>query len=292
MILQQNVYEFNKDTPPLCHVQPDSILQFKTQDCFANQINTPEQTVDTLNLSHANPSVGPVYVEGAQRGDALRVEILDIRIIDRAVCCTIPGCGPLHQTAQTRTVVFPAEEGWSEFKGIRFPLEPMIGVIGCAPDEPIPTGWVGDHGGNMDCKLIKKGAVLYLPVYQPGALLHLGDIHAAMGDCELNGTGLEAPALVTVRVSLVKEACLELPVLETFDKWYVIGHGPDYPSAVTRTSGVMQKLLEKAYGWDATDAYIYLSIQGDVEICQACVPCSIDMVLRCGVPKQPGRPLV
>ena len=97
---------------------------------------------------------------------------------------------------------------------------------------------------------------------------------------------------MTLRISLVKGAALKLPVLETKDRWYTIGHGRDYYEALKQTTGWLQELIMKAYGWDATDAYLYLSVQGDVEVCQSCASRSVEMVLRCGVPKQPGRPLV
>ena len=293
MKLDTVVYNFDPKNIPSATVPSGTILSFQTKDCFSNRIESEDQLMDELDLSHnMNPATGPVYVEGAHPGDVLRVDILDVVPTGHGVVCAVPGCGPLHATAETRTRVLDAENGYAEFNGMRFALEPMIGVIGCTPTEPIPTGWVGDHGGNLDCKLIKKGASLYCPVYVDGGLFQLGDVHAVMGDCELCGTGLEVPALVTVRLTLLRGKSIPYPVLETSDKWYVLAHAKTYSEAVTATTGAMQQLLMQAYGWDATDAYLYLSMQGDVEICQACVPCSIDMILRCGVPKQPGRPLL
>ena len=101
----------------------------------------------------------------------------------------------------------------------------MIGVIGCAPSGPdVIDGYVGSHGGNMDCKLITKGTRLYFPVRVEGALLQMGDVHAAMGDGELCGTGIEIPAEITVRVSLLKNFELHWPVLETFGPVQRGGH--------------------------------------------------------------------
>ncbi|MBQ4425269.1 MAG: acetamidase/formamidase family protein [Lachnospiraceae bacterium] len=293
MIIDTVVYSFDPRNAPAARVDSGAILSFRTKDCFSDRIGSENQLINDLDLSLGmNPATGPVYVEGACPGDILRVDILDVVPAGRGVVCSIPGCGPLHDTAETRTRVLETENGFAEFNGVRFALDPMIGVIGCTPAEPIPTGWVGDHGGNLDCKLVKKGASLYCPVYVAGALFQLGDVHAVMGDCELCGTGLEIPAVVTVRLTLMKGRSIPYPVLETQEKWYTLAHAKTYDEAVTLTAGAMQQLLMQAYGWDATDAFLYLSLQGDVEICQACVPCSIDMILRCGVPKQPGRPLL
>ena len=165
----------------------------------------------------------------------------------------------------------------------------MIGTIGCAPEEKIISLKCGDHGGNMDCKLIKEGSTVYFPIYTEGALFQLGDVHAAMGDAELCGTGLEVPAEVTARLTLLKKTAPELPILLCGNKWYVIGHGKDYDEANRKTALVMQKLLMRQYGFDGTEAYMYMSMQADNEICQGCAPCAVDIVIRCGVPQIEGH---
>lgn len=167
----------------------------------------------------------------------------------------------------------------------------MIGVIGTAPDgEDIIDGYVGSHGGNMDNKRITKGARLYFPVRVPGALLQMGDVHAAMGDAELCGTGIEIPAEITVKVSLVKGFELNWPVLETHEKWYVNACAQEYNEALVNASKELQRLLMGVTGWDAVEAYMYMSVQSDVEINQGCKPCEVQLSLRIGTPKLPQFP--
>ena len=137
----------------------------------------------------------------------------------------------------------------------------------------------------MDCKMIKKGTKVYLPVFVEGALLQMGDIHASMGDGELCGTGIEIEGRITAKTSLIKEKELNWPVAETATHWYVNVNGGDYDSALKAASLEMQRLLMAATGWDETDAFIFLSIKGDVGINQACSPCPIDMSLRMGLEK-------
>ena len=182
----------------------------------------------------------------------------------------------------------------ADFNGVKFPIDPMIGVIGTAPDgEDVIDGFVGAHGGNLDNKLITKGTRMYFPVRVPGALLQMGDVHATMGDAELCGTGIEIAAEITVKVSLVKGFELNWPVLETFGphgKWYVNASAQEFDEALMNVSKEMQRLLMHITGWDAIDTYMYMSVQSDVELSQACKPCEVQLSLRMGTPKLPQFP--
>lgn len=167
----------------------------------------------------------------------------------------------------------------------------MVGVIGVAPKEgKVTNGFPGAHGGNMDCNKIVKNSRLYFPVSVPGALFQLGDLHASMGDGELSGTGLEINGKVKVKFDVIKNFELNWPVLETEDMWYVIASDDSIDTALKYASKEMQLLVSKAYNWDMQDVYIYMSIRGDLEICQACKPSSFPAVLRSGVPKEKGKP--
>lgn len=144
----------------------------------------------------------------------------------------------------------------------------------------------------MDSKKLTAGSRVYLPVQVEGALLQMGDIHAVMGDCELCGTGLEIGGVITVRVSVLKGRKLDWPVIETVDAWHVVSARKDYTSALIDASAQMQELVCAAYGLDPTDAYLYLSLEGDVCINQGCQPCPVEIVLRISVPKRADKPLL
>lgn len=290
-LIDQSVNIFSKDLTPLYRAQPGETMVFRTLDCFGNQIRREDQLVHTIDPEVANPAAGPVYVEGAQPGDVLVVDILDIQVDSQGVICTMEEAGPLSDDCEIRTKVVPIENGMASFKDIKWQVDPMIGVIGVAPAEgAIPCELPGAHGGNMDSKMIKKGSRVYLPVFVEGALLGMGDIHASMGDCELCGTGIEIAGDITVRVSLIKDFKLAWPVTETKEKWYVNPCADDYEKALILGSKEMQRLLVNAYGWDKTDVFLYMSVQCDVEINQATKPCPIDMILRIGVPKLAEKP--
>ena len=290
-VIDSQVYTFSKDNAPCATARPGEVLLFKTQDCFSNRIPDEATTMADLDYEYgfANPAAGPVFVEGAEPGDVLVVDIFDVDVADEGTIATDDHCGPLFETTGYRTKKIKIADGMADFNGVRFPIDPMIGVIGTAPDgDDVIDGFVGAHGGNLDNKLITKGTRLYLPVRVPGALLQMGDVHAAMGDGELCGTGIEIPADITVRVRLVKGFELNWPVSETFGphgKWYVNASAPKYDEALKNAAKELQRLLMRVTGWDAVETYMYMSVQSDVEISQGCEPCEVQVSLRMGTPK-------
>ena len=287
-IIEAQVYDFNKENAPCDTAKPGDMLLFKTLDCFSNRIPDEDTTMADLDYTYgfANPAAGPVYVEGAEPGDVLVVDVYDIQVADEGTIATDDHCGPLFETTGYRTKKIQIKDGVADFNGVKFPINPMIGVIGTAPDgEPVIDGFVGNHGGNMDNKHITKGARLYFPVRVPGALLQMGDVHATMGDGELCGTGIEIPAEIIAKIQLVKGFELNWPVLETHDKWYVNACAPKYDEALMNAAKEMQRLIMRITGWDAEETYMYMSVQSDVEISQGCEPCEVQLSLRIGTPK-------
>lgn len=295
-IIEDKVYAFSKDNPPCYTARPGEVMVFKSLDCFSGRLTDETVTMRDMDFSYniTNPAAGPVYVEGAEVGDVLVVDIYDIQVADEGTIATDDHCGPLFEGTEYRTKKIKIEDGMADFNGVRFPINPMIGVIGTAPAEGAPAdGFVGNYGGNMDNKLITKGTRLYFPVRVPGALLQMGDVHATMGDAELCGTGIEIAAEITVRVSVLKNFELHWPVLETFGpagRWYVNASAQEYNEALMCASKEMQRLLMAITGWDAIDTYMYMSVQSDVEISQGCKPCEVQLSLRIGTPKLPQFP--
>lgn len=289
--ISECVYTFSADNKPLITIPSGDMVTFETQDCFSNQMHSESQLVTACDYSKMNPATGPVFVDNAEPGDVLKVELLDVQCANIGTTTTLPEIGPLWDKCETRTKRIPVKNGKASFNDIEFPINTMVGVIGVAPEagKSEPCGFPGSHGGNLDCKLMVKGNTAYFPVRVKGALFQMGDLHAAMGDSELCGTGLEVQGTVIARITVIKQkalpVALDWPVLETPTMWYTLASAPDYPEALRSASIQMQSLVAKATGWDATDAYLYMSLRGDVETCQACKPCEVDLVIRLGVPK-------
>lgn len=287
------VYTFSKENEPAVTIDQGEIVSLETLDCFSNQIQSEGDSLSSIDFTKVNPATGPVYVKGAEVGDLLVVDILEVKVKDRGVGVNGPGMGPLQDLVSNEVKLIDVNDGKVTFNDLEFDTNVMIGVIGVAPAEgDIPCGLPGDHGGNLDNKLITTGARLYFPVNVEGALFQCGDLHAAMGDGEISGAGLEIPGTVKVKLDVIKGAAGNRPVLETEDKWYTIAASDDFTKAMNLVTSDMQKLLVEAYGWSETEAAIYMSLQGDAEICQACVPSELDLVLRFGVPKRADKPLI
>ncbi|ONI39833.1 hypothetical protein AN639_00545 [Candidatus Epulonipiscium fishelsonii] len=288
----------SKENKPVATMAVGEIAQFNTIDCFGEQINSEDQVVTSIDFNFVNPTAGPVYIEGAQPGDVLVVDILDIEVNDKGVACTLPNMGPLRDKCSLRTKIFNIKDGYTDFNGIPIKIDPMVGVIGVAPkDEGIPCGFAHRHGGNIDSKLIKKGARVYLPVFVEGALLQMEDLHAVMGDGELCGTGLEIGGKIIFKVDLIKNFELNWPITETTDRWYVNSRGEDYDKSLIQGVGEMARLMKPVYNWEIEDISIYISLQGAVEVNQGTRPDANETAggmvnLRISIPKIPNKNLI
>ncbi|MFT9596514.1 acetamidase/formamidase family protein [Mesobacillus sp.] len=214
---QSYIYAMDKNNKPALTVKSGTQVEIDTFDCFQDQIQSEQTTFNAIDWNQINPATGPVYVEEAQPGDILKVTIDDIELGKQGVMVVGPELGVMgHRLDKFEVKIIPVKDDKAIFnEKIALPLNPMIGVIGVAPEgEAVNNGTPGAHGGNMDTKLITTGATLYFPVFQPGALFALGDLHAAMGDGEISVSGIEIPAKVKVTLEVIKGHSINHPLLE------------------------------------------------------------------------------
>ena len=212
------VHVMSRDNAPAAYAKDGDTVRFETLDCFGGQLTSEDQKMGGLDWNNINPATGPLYVEGAEAGDVLKVEILSIALADHGVMVHSEGERVTGRMVSGEvTKILPVENGCARFnEKLSFPIRPMIGVIGTAPaGEGIATGTPGAHGGNMDCTRIGAGTTLYLPVNVDGALLAMGDMHAVMGDGEVGVCGVEIAGRIIVRVSVMKDCALPTPFLLT-----------------------------------------------------------------------------
>jgi amidase len=217
---QHFIYSFSKEHQPVLTVSPKSTVVIDTFDCFQDQIQSNTTAIQSIDWDQINPATGPIYVDGAKKGDILKVTIDNIELGNQGVMAVGPNLGVMgHRIEQFEAKIIPIENDTAIFnEDIKIPLNPMIGVIGVAPDqEPVSCGTPGAHGGNMDTTLITTGATLYFPVFHDGALFGLGDLHAAMGDGEIGVSGIEIPATVTVTLDVIKGHTLNYPLVQNND---------------------------------------------------------------------------
>ena len=184
-----------------------------------------------------------------------------------------PGIG-VHEVVEQAHRLIDCEDGVAHIAdGIAVPLRPMIGVIGVAPEgAPVATASPGAHGGNMDTRLIGAGALLYLPVAHAGALFAAGDLHAAMGDGEICGTGVEVGGSITVRLDVRRDLSIEAPVLECGDLVVTIASAETLDAAAEAATRHMARLLMDRLGLSLEVATMLMSAGGDLQVSQIVDP--------------------
>ena len=203
---------WDRSLPPRVGIKPGDTVVFETLDASAGQI-TPRSThaaLAALNFEPIHPLTGPVYVKGAEAGDALDVEVVRLKHKGWGWNGVLPGFGLLADDFKSAYLHHYklSRAGCVFRKDIVIPYEPFCGVMGVAPREPgrLNTIPPRENGGNIDIRHLTPGARLYLPVRVKGALFSCGDCHSAQGDGEVNGTGIETPMSVTLRFRLIKRA--------------------------------------------------------------------------------------
>jgi acetamidase/formamidase len=271
--------------PPVLEVAPGDTVEFETVDSSGAQLSADSTLADlaALDFGKVNPVTGPVWVAGAEPGDALKVTILSFQPSGWGWTANIPGFGLLaDQFAEPALHIWkydPASLGPAAYgPGGRVPLKPFAGTIGLAPAEPGPHSIVPPRccGGNLDIRDLAAGTELYLPVQVPGALFSVGDTHAAQGDGEVCGTAIESPMSVALRFDLVKGANLKMPRFTTpgpvtrhLDQaGYEVttGIGPDLMQASRDAVGGMVDLLATRFGMAPVEAYMLCSVCADLRI--------------------------
>jgi amidase len=244
-------------------VQDSDVVTTETLDAHGFDQNLVKRGSDQ------NPMTGPFHVEGAEAGDVLSVEILDIsmtrktgwtrsglawNVVDPAMVKLMPPRDKIIWDIGDNGIALqeptPGLSHWT------VPLDPMIGCFGVAPSggEALSTATSGAHGGNMDYRMFKPGTTAYFPVAVPGALFFLGDVHACQGDGEIAGTGIETSADVSFRVRIIKSKLITWPRGETADAIFTVGNARPLEQALQHATSEMLAWLEQDYGLDKVSA--------------------------------------
>jgi amidase len=255
---------------PIEMVQDGEEFWVECRDCYDGQIQSTKDRRSKLDTTRLMPCTGPIAVDGAMPGNSLRIEVLAIEPSDRGFMPLKPGMGILGtQVTEETTYVVPIDIHRRTIRLGRFsiPLKPLIGAIGTAPRKPVPTSIPGDHGGNLDTREIQEGATVCLPVFVPGGLLAVGDLHAAQGDGELCGQGVETSGRVKLRVHVSPEPLLR-PRVETQENWITIASAPTLQEALSIAAADMVEFIRRTYQVSFDEAYRLLSIAGNGGISQ------------------------
>jgi amidase len=267
---------------PIARVKPGEEVEVETWDCNGGVIHpgqTRQHAIDRGIPYVSNPVTGPIYVEDAEPGDALAVDILDINMVSPGFICLNKGIAPIKINIDKPYTTFidivgdgvhyPTESG----RTLVLDAEPFIGTIGVSPPhEAIATITPGPHGGNMDCSDIRAGNRLILPVSRPGALFGLGDAHALQGDGEVCGTAVEISSVTRLRFSIIKGAKIAWPRVESPDEIMTLCSAKPLEDATRLAFQELVNWMATDYGWHRDDAYMFLSIAAKARIAQIVDP--------------------
>jgi acetamidase/formamidase len=310
---QARKYAFDWEDEPLLRVCCGESFEVETYDASTGYFRSPaDKAVPARRPGFdkypplANPIGGPVYLEGAERGDTLVVHIEDIVVADYSWIAIGPRRGPLGESTRWpelsgdyTTKIFrhtPGPSGTTRDGTLHFserlawPITPFIGTLGVAPDREVTTSLdgQGEWGGNLDIRDVAPGNRLFLPVYHAGALFYLGDVHASQGDTEFTGTAAETMATVRVRLDLIKGKRVPWLRIEKPQALVsVYAFRPLEVAVETATVNLMDWLI-KDYGFTPVDAYCLVSTCPDfrINVYQMCKLARLNYVAGAEIPKR------
>lgn len=223
-----------------------------------------------------NPQTGPFFVEGAEPGDTLVVHLDEIRpnrptgwarssvapnVVDPSYVTSLPESKVVDWAINLNEGTATLSASGTRFGPLTIPLAPMLGCFGVAPfrQQAISTATSGEHGGNMDYRGFVAGTTVYFPVFEPGGLFFLGDGHAAQGDGEIAGTGIEISMTATVTLSVIKGKTIGWPRGENDEFIFTVGNARPLDQCLQHATTEMLRWLEQDYGHDSVSANLLLS---------------------------------
>jgi acetamidase/formamidase len=274
---------WNRALLPRLSVAPGDVVHLDCLDASGAQVR-PGMTIGEylkIDRERIHALTGPIFVEGAEPGDVLQIDVLEVAHEGWGWSSVIKGLGFLKERF-VEPFLFHWDLEGSVSRSLApatVPLRPFCGVMGVAPDEngEFRTRPPGVFGGNMDVRELSRGSSLYLPVLNRGALFSAGDAHAAQGDGEVCINGIECPAAVTLRFNLHKQRPLGGPLVESSpprgqgtgaDAWIVVESATDAVAAARAATSRMIDLLAERWGFSEVHAYLLCSVAMHLKLSQ------------------------
>ena len=310
---QARKYAFDRTDEPLLRVKPGERFEIETYDASTGYFRSEDDKAIPARRPGfdripplANPIGGPVWLEGAGRGDTLVVTIDEILVDTYSWIAIGPRRGPLGESARWpelssayTTRIFrhtpgpsgTLRDGLLHFdERISWPLTPFVGTLGVAPDREVTTSadGQGEWGGNLDIRDVAPGHQIYLPIFHPGGLFYLGDVHASQGDTEFTSTAAETKATVRLRLDVIKGK--QVPWMR-IDKpasiVSVYAYRPLEVAVETATVNLMDWLITE-YQFTPTSAYCLVSTCPDfrINVYQMCRLGKLNYVAGAEIPKR------
>ncbi|MDX1478593.1 MAG: acetamidase/formamidase family protein [Saprospiraceae bacterium] len=268
--------KFSRTIPPVLRVPSGAVIEAFTEDASDGQFGPHSQlsALDSMDFEPIHPLTGPVYVEGAEPGDILKVTLHAIEVGSWGWNAIIPGFGFLADTISLkylRIYELSPEMEYVQFNDtMRIPLAPFPGVMGVAPatDSLLSTIPPRANGGNMDDPFMTEGVSVYFPVFVEGALFSIGDGHAAQGLGEVCGTAIEVPLRIIYEVEVLKGRSIPEPQYESAEYYATTGFATTIDEAARKATLYMVEYLSDVHGLPRDEAYALCSLSGDLHIAE------------------------
>ncbi|OZV68150.1 acetamidase/formamidase family protein [Winogradskyella aurantia] len=268
--------KFSSKIPPVLIVTDGSIIEAFTQEATGGQlnINSTIEDLKRVDMDKVHTLTGPIYVEGAEEGDVLAVDLLDLEPGDWGWTAMEPEFGFLtgeHESELFKTYELDKANNLVHFsENVSIPLKPFPGVMGVAPktEDMLTTFPPRENGGNMDDPHMIKGVTVYFPVFVKGALFSIGDTHAVQGLGEVVGTAVECDMRVRFRLRVIKNRTIPEPQYESEDYYATTGFATTVDEAAKKATRYMIDHISETYNMPWDEAYMLCSLVGDLKIAE------------------------
>lgn len=268
--------KFSSTIPYQLKVPDGSVIEAFTLEATGGQLNIDSslEEFNNVDMDKVHTLTGPIYIEGANVGDVLAVELLDLEPGDWGWTGMGPDFGFLageSEANEFKTYRLDKENNLVHFtENISIPMRPFPGVIAVAPEteEMLTTIPPRANGGNMDDPNLVKGVTVYLPVFVEGALFSIGDPHAVQGLGEVVGTAVECDMRIRFRLSVVKDKKISEPQYESEDYYATTGYATTIDEAAKKATLYMVDHISNTYDISWEEAYMLCSLIGDLKIAE------------------------
>jgi amidase len=265
------LFSVGVDTPPAMTIDSGQEVTLEVRGAFADVRDirdVPTPFTPACDGHPLAPIAGPVRVRGAEPGDAVAIDLLEITPHGDGITAILRDFGVLRKEyGEPKALVCPVRDGRAWFGGrIPIPLNPNLGTVSTMPPEGYKPSYAGPYGGDFDQKDVKAGSRVHLPVMVPGALVFFADPHAAISDGIVTGTGVECTSTVRARITLHKGRAVARPIVEVDGTVQVLGFGPSVEEATEDATRAAIDVVAQGAGMDPEEAYMLLSIVGELRI--------------------------
>lgn len=265
------LFSVSPSTAPTMRIRPGERVTVTVEGAFVDIDDIQSVPTPFTPESEGHPLApiaGPIVVEGAEPGDSLAIELLDIRPGPEGSNAILRNFGVLREEFSDPAIIAcPVRDGKAWFGDrVPIPLYPNLGTLSTMPPEGYKPSYAGPYGGDFDQRDVCIGSRVHLPVMIPGALLFMADPHAVISDGIISGTGVECTSEVTAKIDLIKRSTIDRPIVEHGQTVQILGFGPSVEAATEDASRAAVAFLADRTRLGRQEAYMLLGIVGDLRI--------------------------